>query len=45
VLAGPGSGNAAAPSFRALATADIPDLGSIYVKKNSELLTTNPFAP
>lgn len=30
VLAGPSSGSAAAPSFRALVAADIPDLSSIY---------------
>jgi len=31
VFAGPVSGNAAAPTFRALQSADIPDLKSIYV--------------
>ena len=31
VFAGPASGNAAAPTFRALQSADIPDLKSIYV--------------
>ncbi len=30
VLAGPSSGNAAAPSFRALVSADIPDLSGTY---------------
>ena len=44
VLAAPSNANGA-PSFRALVAADIPDLGSTYVKKSSELLTTNPFAP
>ena len=31
VLAGPTSGSAAAPSFRALVASDIPDLSSIYL--------------
>ena len=31
VLAGPSSGSAAAPSFRALTTTDIPDLSSTYL--------------
>jgi len=34
VLAGPSSGSNAAPSFRALVAADIPDLSSTYLKLN-----------
>ena len=45
ILAGPSSGTAAAPNFRKLVAEDIPDLGTTYVKKSSELLTTNLFAP
>ena len=37
VWAGPSSGGAAAPSFRALVAADIPPLGSIYQPLDSDL--------
>jgi len=42
VLAGPTSGSAAAPSFRALVASDIPDLSSIYLTSFTE---TDPTVP
>ena len=39
IWAGPTSGAAANPTFRALVAADIPDLSSIYLALNSELGT------
>lgn len=41
VLAGPTSGNAAAPSFRALAAADIPDLSGTYSTTDEKLKTAS----
>lgn len=42
VLAGPSSGSAAAPSFRALVAADIPDLSGTYLTSYTE---TDPTVP
>ena len=42
VLAGPTSGSASAPSFRALVAADIPDLSSTYLTSYTE---TDPTVP
>ena len=42
VLAGPTSGNATAPSFRALVAADIPDLSGTYLTSYTE---TDPTVP
>lgn len=40
VLAGPSTGSDAAPTFRALVSADIPDLSSIYLTGNETITTT-----
>lgn len=42
VLAGPSTGNAAAPTFRALVAADIPDLSGTYLTSYTE---TDPTVP
>ena len=39
VLAGPGTGSAAAPTFRALVAADIPDLSSTYLTSHQSIKT------
>lgn len=42
VLAGPTTGAAAAPTFRALVAADVPDLSSTYVPTTRTISTTAP---
>jgi len=44
VFAGPGSGGVAAPTFRALVAADIPDLSTVYQPLNAKLTAISALA-